>query len=49
MISKFSEVVDLFKEINTLMHKPVKVYTIGGAVLIEQELKTTTKDIGSCR
>ena len=45
MISKFSEVVDLFKEINTLMHKPVKVYTIGGAVLIEQELKTTTKDI----
>ncbi len=45
MISKFSQIVDLFKEINTVMYKPVKVYTIGGAVLLEQGLKPATKDI----
>lgn len=45
MISKFSQIVDLFKEINTVMYKAVNVYTIGGAVLLEQGLKPATKDI----
>ena len=45
MISKFSQIIELFKEINSVMSKVVHVYTIGGAVLIEQGLKEVTKDI----
>lgn len=45
MITKFQQIEELFKEINAVMYKKVHIYTIGGAVLLEQNLKTTTKDI----
>ena len=45
MITNFTQIELLFKEIDTVMHNKIKVYTIGGAVLLEQGLKVTTKDI----
>jgi hypothetical protein len=45
MITNFTQIEELFKEIDTVMHNKLKVYTIGGAVLLEQGLKVTTKDI----
>jgi len=45
MITNFKQIELLFKEIDKVMHNKIKVYTIGGAVLLEQGLKVTTKDI----
>ena len=45
MITNFKQIEVLFKEIDTVMHNKIKVYTIGGTVLLEQGLKVTTKDI----
>ena len=45
MITNFTQIELLFKEIDKVMHNKIKVYTIGGAVLLEQGLKVTTKDI----
>lgn len=45
MISKFSQIEIFFREINSVLNRPLRVYTIGGAVLLEQGLKPATKDI----
>ncbi len=45
MISDFKQIEDLFKEIDKVMYHKIKIYTIGGAVLLEQGLKIATKDI----
>ena len=45
MITRFQQIEELFKEINAVIYKKVHIYTIGGAVLLEQRLKTATKDI----
>ena len=45
MITNFKKIELLFKEIDKVMHNKIKVYTICGAVLLEQGLKVTTKDI----
>ncbi len=45
MITEFKKIEELFKEIDKLMPHKIKIYTIGGAVLLEQGLKIATKDI----
>ena len=45
MISEFQEIEELFKELDKVIHKKIKVYAIGGAVLLKQGLKDITKDI----
>lgn len=45
MISKFSEIEELFKELDKAISQKVRVYAIGGAVLLKQGLKDVTKDI----
>ncbi|MEK6967492.1 MAG: nucleotidyltransferase [Nanoarchaeota archaeon] len=45
MISEFKQIEELFKDIDNVLHHKIKVYTIGGAVLLEQGLKIATKDI----
>ncbi len=45
MITKFDQIIDIFKELDKVLYNKVKVYTIGGAVLLERRLKTATKDI----
>jgi hypothetical protein len=45
MITNFKQIEELFKEINKVISNKIKIYTIGGAVLLEQGLKITTKDI----
>ena len=45
MITNFKQIETLFQEIDKTMHNKIKIYTIGGAVLLEQGLKIVTKDI----
>ncbi len=45
MITNFKQIETLFKEIDKNMHNKIKIYTIGGAALLEQGLKIVTKDI----
>jgi len=45
MMADFRQIEELFKEIDRVMHTKIKIYTIGGAVLLEQGLKAATKDI----
>lgn len=45
MITKFKEIEELFKDVEKQIEKEIKVYVIGGAVLLEQNLKPATKDI----
>lgn len=45
MIADFKQIEELFKEIDGIMRTKIKIYTIGGAVLLEQGLKAATKDI----
>lgn len=45
MITKFNQIIDLFKEIDNVMYKKTSIYIIGGAVLLKRGLKTATKDI----
>jgi hypothetical protein len=45
MITNFKQIETLFKEIDKNMTNKIKIYTIGGAVLLEQGLKIVTKDI----
>ncbi len=45
MITNFKQIEELFTEIDKVMRHKIKVYAIGGAVLLEQGLKITTKDI----
>lgn len=45
MISEFSQIEKLFEEIDGALDEQINVYTIGGAVLLEQGLKLATKDI----
>jgi len=45
MISEFKQIEKLFKEINASLRKKVKIFVIGGAVLLQQGLKPATKDI----
>lgn len=45
MIDDFKKVEELFEELNGSMHKKVKTYVIGGAVLLRRGMKPATKDI----
>ena len=45
MMTNFKQIETLFQEIDKTMNNKIKIYTIGGAVLLEQGLKVTTKDI----
>lgn len=45
MISEFKQIEDLFKEIDEKLIKKVNVYIIGGAALLFEGLKPSTKDI----
>jgi hypothetical protein len=45
MISDFKQIESLFKEINKHLKKKVRIYIIGGVVLLYQGLKPATKDI----
>lgn len=45
MISKFSDLDKLFKEINENLKEKVHFYVIGGAVMLYHKLKTATKDV----
>src|SRR3989338_9105465 len=45
MINNFKQIEELFKEMDKVMRHKIKVYTIGGAVLLEQDLKIATKDV----
>ncbi len=45
MISEFSPIEKLFEEIDMVLDEQINIYTIGGAVLLEQGLKIATKDI----
>ena len=45
MISKFNQIEKLFKEINSALKKKIRVFVIGGIVLLRQGLKPATKDI----
>ncbi len=45
MITNIDELVKLFKELDQSISNRVDVYTIGGVVLLERGLKSTTKDI----
>lgn len=45
MITDFGQIEGLFKEIDGASVDKIRVFIIGGAVLLEQGLKVTTKDI----
>jgi len=45
MISKFKQLEKLFYEIDKQLKTPVKIYVIGGVVLLYHKLKPATKDI----
>jgi len=45
MIKSIEQIEGIFKEIEKVVQRKVKVYAIGGAVLVEQDLKASTKDI----
>jgi hypothetical protein len=45
MISKFAHMEELFGDVGKTLQCDVKAYVIGGAVLLEQGMKTATKDI----
>ncbi len=45
MINSLEQIEGIFREIDRVVQNKVKVFTIGGAVLVEQGLKTSTKDI----
>ena len=45
MISEFKQIEKLFKEIDASLRKKVKIFVIGGALLLQQGLKPATKDI----
>jgi len=45
MISKFNQIEKLFKEINNALKMKIRIFVIGGVVLLQQGLKPATKDI----
>jgi hypothetical protein len=45
MISKFKQIEDLFREIDTKIKEKVNIYVIGGAALLFRGFKGSTKDI----
>lgn len=45
MIKSIEQIEEIFKEIERVVQRKVKVYAIGGTVLVEQGLKASTKDI----
>lgn len=45
MITKFNDIEEFFKELNSTIQKKVKIYIIGGAVLLKRGIKPATKDI----
>lgn len=45
MIKSLEQIEGIFREIDKVVQNKVKVFTIGGAVLVEQGLKASTKDI----
>ena len=45
MINKFSEIEELFKEIDKFVDMNLSIYIIGGAALLKRGLKIATKDI----
>lgn len=45
MISEFKHIEAMFKEIDKELRDKIKVYTIGGAVLMHEGIKPATKDI----
>jgi len=45
MITNYDEVEELFKEISKAVEKRIRLFVIGGAVLLKQDLKDATKDI----
>lgn len=45
MINNFKEYEDLFNEINTKTNIHLKLYIIGGAAMLYNDLKIATKDI----
>ncbi|MCX6742528.1 MAG: nucleotidyltransferase [Candidatus Pacearchaeota archaeon] len=45
MISNFKQIEELFNELDKVMKNKIDIYTIGGAVLLYQGLKSATKDI----
>jgi len=45
MISKFNQIEKLFKEINSTLKRKIRIFVIGGVVLLQQGLKPATKDI----
>lgn len=45
MISNFKEIIELFEKLDKVVGSKINIYVIGGAVLLEQNLKLLTKDI----
>jgi len=45
MIVEFNKIIELFREVNDNLSNKINIYVIGGAVLLEQGLKSATKDI----
>jgi len=45
MISEWSEIKELFNEINENLESKIEIFIIGGAVLLYHSLKPSTKDI----
>lgn len=45
MISKFNQIEELFKEIDSALKRKIMIFVIGGVVLLQQGLKPATKDI----
>jgi len=45
MISNFKQIEELFNELDKVVKNKINIYTIGGAVLLYQGLKSATKDI----
>jgi len=45
MITKYSEIQDLFVELDTFLSKKVTIYLIGGGALMKRKMKDKTKDI----
>ena len=45
MISEFEQIEKLFNELDKVVENKIRVYVIGGVVLLHQGLKSATKDI----
>ncbi|MFH1649934.1 MAG: DUF6036 family nucleotidyltransferase [Candidatus Woesearchaeota archaeon] len=45
MISRFQKIDELLKQLDKVVEGPVNIYIIGGAALLYQKLKPSTKDI----